>query len=55
MIETDKIILPEEPDQMPADLFHQGTNYASYDYPGVHAAAEHGAKCTNTFAMRASG
>ena len=36
MIENDKLISPEETPARPADLFHQGTNYASYDFLGVH-------------------
>lgn len=38
MIEADKTIMPEEPQKTPADLFHQGTNYASYELLGVHGS-----------------
>ena len=39
MTETDKMITPEEALPTPADLFHKGMNFTSYDFLGVHGSA----------------
>ena len=39
MTETDKMITPEEARPTPADLFHKGMNFTSYDFLGVHGSA----------------